>query len=174
MGSKGELSHFTCCGIARLGSRRICPLKSFTPPSRFSLPLASRLSVRGSAMAGAVDDGEEGWTRLSRLDDLPPLRVVWQFEERTVLGHTGWVDMDPRVIEVIESGRRRGFDMIPFTLRGRTYEADLRDMVQRVVSPVRPWERAIRRAFLPVTPEVGAGGGRLKDAGGAPALQEGS
>ena len=125
-------------------------------------------------MAGATDDGEEGWTRLSRLDDLPPLRIVWQFEERTVLGHTGWVDMDPRVVEVIESGRKRGFDMIPFTLRGRTYEADLRDMVQRVVAPARPWERAIRRAFLPVTPEVGAGNGRLRDADLAPALEDGS
>ena len=27
MGSKGELSHFTCKGIARLEFRRICPLK---------------------------------------------------------------------------------------------------------------------------------------------------
>ena len=54
--------------------------------------------------------------------------------------------------------------MIPYALRGRTYDVDLRDMVQRVIKPLAPWlDRAIRCAFLPLTPEVGAEpAGRMK------------
>ena len=105
------------------------------------------------------------WTGVARLAELPPLKVVWQFEERTYTGHTGWVDMDERIVQVIQRGMEGGFDVIPFTLRGRTYEVDLKDMVQRVTHPHSPHlTRAIRRAFLPSTPEVGASAGRMKEA----------
>ena len=116
-------------------------------------------------VAAATDIELSEWMGVTRLVDLPPLKVVWQFEERTYTGHTGWVDMDQRIVQVIQKGMEGGNDVIPFPLRGRTYEVDLTAMVQRVIHPHRPHlTRAIRHAFLPSTPEVGASAGRMKEA----------
>ena len=115
-------------------------------------------------VAAATDIDISQWTGVTRLAVLPPLKVAWQFEERTYTGRTGWVDKDERTVQTIQKGMDRCFDVIPYTLRGRTYDVDLRDMVQRVIKPLAPWlDRAIRRAFLPLTPEVGAEpAGRMK------------
>ena len=40
--------------------------------------------------------------------------------------------MDERIAQKIQKGMERGFDVIPYTFCGRTYQADLKNMAQRV------------------------------------------
>ena len=56
------------------------------------------------AAAGETDIEFSEWTGVRRLAEAPPLKVAWQFDERTVTGRTGWVDKDERTVQTIQKG----------------------------------------------------------------------